>query len=173
MVAQLVKNPPAGDPDSIPGSGTSSPEGIDYPLQYSWASLVATSACKGSVGDLESIPGLERYPAEENGYSIEDSGLENSTDRGAWWTPWGSSPWGRQESDTTERLSHGQAGALVFSQFSAQPLESCRVCETSRVGPPLTDALVLSNLRGKTPARPPGTAPQDSHLAVTALRSLL
>ena len=31
----------AGDPSSIPGSGRSPGEGIDYPLQYSWASLVA------------------------------------------------------------------------------------------------------------------------------------
>ena len=29
------------DPHSIPGSGRSAGEGIDYPLQYSWASLVA------------------------------------------------------------------------------------------------------------------------------------
>ena len=31
----------AGDPDSIPGSGRSTVEGIGYPLQYSCASLVA------------------------------------------------------------------------------------------------------------------------------------
>ena len=31
----------AGDPGLIPGSGRSAGEGIDYPLQYSWASLVA------------------------------------------------------------------------------------------------------------------------------------
>ena len=31
----------AGDPSSIPGSGRSPGEGIGYPLQYSWASLVA------------------------------------------------------------------------------------------------------------------------------------
>ena len=31
----------AGDPVSVPGSGTSAGEGIGYPLQYSWASLVA------------------------------------------------------------------------------------------------------------------------------------
>ena len=30
----------AGDLGSIPGSGRSAGEGIDYPLQYSWASLV-------------------------------------------------------------------------------------------------------------------------------------
>ena len=30
-----------GDPCSIPGLGRSAGEGIGYPLQYSWASLVA------------------------------------------------------------------------------------------------------------------------------------
>ena len=31
----------AGDLSSIPGSGRSAGEGIGYPLQYSWASLMA------------------------------------------------------------------------------------------------------------------------------------
>ena len=31
----------AGDPASVPGSGRSAGERIDYSLQYSWASLVA------------------------------------------------------------------------------------------------------------------------------------
>ena len=31
----------AGDPGLIPGSGSSPGEGISYPLQYSWVSLVA------------------------------------------------------------------------------------------------------------------------------------
>ena len=31
----------AGDPGSTPGSGRFAGEGIGYPLQYSWASLVA------------------------------------------------------------------------------------------------------------------------------------
>ena len=31
----------AGDPGSIPESGRSAGEGMGYPLQYSWASLVA------------------------------------------------------------------------------------------------------------------------------------
>ena len=31
----------AGDPSSIPGLGRSAGEGIGYPIQYSWASLVA------------------------------------------------------------------------------------------------------------------------------------
>ena len=38
----VVKNLPAnaGDPSSIPGSGRFAGEGIGYPLQYSWISLV-------------------------------------------------------------------------------------------------------------------------------------
>ena len=45
-----------GDPGLIPGSGSSAGEGIGYPLQYSWASLVAQlidneSTCNaGSLG---------------------------------------------------------------------------------------------------------------------------
>ena len=34
----------AGDPSSIPGLGSSLGEGIGYPHQYSWASLVAQMA---------------------------------------------------------------------------------------------------------------------------------
>ena len=43
LIAQLVKNPisKSGDPGLIPGSGRSTGEGIGYPLQYSWAFLVA------------------------------------------------------------------------------------------------------------------------------------
>ena len=41
------------------------------------------SAC--NAGDLGSIPGSGRSPAEENGYLLHYSCLENSMDRGAWW----------------------------------------------------------------------------------------
>ena len=50
-----------GDPSSIPGSGRSAGEGIGYPVQYSWASLVA-QLVKNSPAmsrDLSLIPGLE------------------------------------------------------------------------------------------------------------------
>ena len=33
-----------------------------------------------NAGDLGSIPGLGRSPGEENGYPLQDSGLENSMD---------------------------------------------------------------------------------------------
>ena len=41
------------------------------------------SAC--DAGDLGLIPGLGRCPGEKNGYPLQYSCLENSTDRGAWW----------------------------------------------------------------------------------------
>ena len=46
QVVLMVKNLPASagdvrDVGSIPGSGRSPGEGIGYPLQYSWVSLVA------------------------------------------------------------------------------------------------------------------------------------
>ena len=70
-----------GYPSSISGLGRSSREGIRYPLQYSWVSLVAQvklSAC--NVGNLDSIPGLGRSPGGEKGYPLQYSGLENSKD---------------------------------------------------------------------------------------------
>ena len=42
----------AGDPGSIPGSGRSAGEGKGYPLQYSWASLVAQLVKNLPAGDL-------------------------------------------------------------------------------------------------------------------------
>ena len=72
----------AGDPGSIPGSGRFSGERIGYPLQYSWASLVAQlikeSAC--NEGDLGSVPAMGRSPGEGKGYPFQYSGLENSMD---------------------------------------------------------------------------------------------
>ena len=49
-----------------------------------------------NAGDLGLILGLGRSPGEEKGYPLQYSGLKNSMDY---------RPWGRKESDTTERLS--------------------------------------------------------------------
>ena len=53
------------------------------------------SAC--NAGDLGSIPGWQDYPGEGNSYPVQYPGLENSM---ACY-----SPWGRKESDSTDRLS--------------------------------------------------------------------
>ena len=39
-----------------------------------------------NAGDLGSSPGLGIYPREGTGYPLQYSCLENSMDRGAWWT---------------------------------------------------------------------------------------
>ena len=38
-----------------------------------------------SVGKTGSMPGLGKSPGEGNGYPLQYSCLENSTDKGAWW----------------------------------------------------------------------------------------
>ena len=53
------------------------------------------------VGDLGSIPGLERSPKEGNGCPRQYSCLENPVDRGP---SESSSPWGCAELDTREQL---------------------------------------------------------------------
>jgi len=39
----------------------------------------------GDTGDPGSIPGVGRSSGGGNGNSLQYSGLENPTDRGAWW----------------------------------------------------------------------------------------
>ena len=71
----------AGDPGSIPGSGRSSGEGIGYPIQYSWASLVA-QLVKILRAMWESwVQSLSwEDPLEKGKVPSLDSGLENSMD---------------------------------------------------------------------------------------------
>ena len=38
-----------------------------------------------NAGNLGSVSGLRRFPGEGNSYLLQYFGLENSTDRGAWW----------------------------------------------------------------------------------------
>ena len=64
-------------------------------LDFPWSSAGKESTC--NVGDLGLIPGLGRSPGEGKGYPLQYYGLENSMGC--------TSPWGRNESDTTEPLS--------------------------------------------------------------------
>ena len=54
----------------------------DMLLGFPGGSVGKESAC--NARDLGSIPGLGRSPEEGNGYPLQYSGLENSTDKGAW-----------------------------------------------------------------------------------------
>ena len=77
----------AGDPGSIPGSRRSAGEGVGYPFQFSWASLVAqlvknSPAMRGNLGSrMERLPTPVFWPGE---------------------FPRLYSPWGCKQSDTTE-----------------------------------------------------------------------
>ena len=68
----------------IPGSGRSAEEGIGYPFQYSWVSLVAqlvkNPPAMWTTSVLGSMPGLGRCPGEGKGYPLQFSSLENSMD---------------------------------------------------------------------------------------------
>ena len=85
----------AGDPSSIPGLGRSTGEGIDYPFQYSWASVVAQ---------------LVKNPPAMQETWVGSPGWEEPLEKGKATTPvfWPRefhglySTWGRQELDTTE-----------------------------------------------------------------------
>ena len=85
-----------------PGSGRSTGEGIGYPLQYSWASLVA-QLVKNLPAIWETwVQSLGWEDPLEEGMATHTSILVWRTpmDRGAWQATY--SPWTRKESDTTE-----------------------------------------------------------------------
>ena len=72
----------AGDPGSIPGSESSPGEGNSYPLQYSWASLVAQLVKNPPAvwQTWASSLGREDPLEKGNGDPLQYSGPKNSTD---------------------------------------------------------------------------------------------
>ena len=104
----------AGDTGSIPGSGRSPGEGIGYPFQYSWASLVAQLVKNRMqcgrpgfnhwVGKIpwrkERLPTPVFWPGEFHGLY---------------------SPWDLKESDSTERLSLHFTSCHINKQERSQP----------------------------------------------------
>ena len=71
----------AGDPGLIPGSGRSPGEGIGYPLQYSWASLVAQLVKNPSAMQKIQVQSLSLKDPLEKGKATHSSIL-------AWRIPW-------------------------------------------------------------------------------------
>ena len=76
----------AGDPSSIPGSGSSPEEEIGYPLQYSWTSLVAQMVKNLSAMWETWGQSLGREDPIEEGMATHSSILawRIPMDRGAW-----------------------------------------------------------------------------------------
>ena len=77
----------AGDPGSIPGLGRTSGEVIDYPLHYSWASLVAQTVEHPPVIWETRIQSLGWEDLLEEGMATHSNILAQRIlmDRGAWW----------------------------------------------------------------------------------------
>ena len=71
----------AGDPSLIPGSGRSAGEGIGYPLQYSWASLVSQLAKNRPAMQETWVQSLGWEDPLEKGKATHSSIL-------AWRIPW-------------------------------------------------------------------------------------
>ena len=71
----------AGDPSLIPGLGGFSLEGIDYPLQYSWASLVAQLVKNPPAVQETWVQSLGWEDPLEKGKAVHSSIL-------AWRIPW-------------------------------------------------------------------------------------
>ena len=85
----------AVDAGSIPGSGRSPAEGMGYPLQYSWASLVAQLVKNPPTMWKTWVLSLGWEDPLEKGKATYSSIL-------AWKIPWTVKSVGSQESDTTE-----------------------------------------------------------------------
>ena len=77
------------DPGSIPGSGHPPGEGIDYPPQYSWVSLVAQTVKNPPVMWETWVQSLGWKDPLEQGMATHSSILtwRIPMDRGAWWAP--------------------------------------------------------------------------------------
>ena len=88
----------AGDPDSIPGSGRFAGEGIGYPLQYSWASLMAQL--------VKNLPAMwETGPRSLGWEDPLEKGKATHSSILAWRIPWTVyRRWGCKELDMTEQL---------------------------------------------------------------------
>ena len=101
----------AGNPGLIPGLRRFPGEGIDYSLQYPWASLadqmvkVSTSNMRNSSSTL----GLGRSLGGGPGNSLQYSCLENPCGQSSLD---GYSMWSRKESDRTEQLGTAQHRSL-------------------------------------------------------------
>ena len=63
----------AGDPSLIPGSGGSPEEGINYPLQYSWTSVVTHMVKNLSVMQETQVQSLRWEDPLEEGMGIHSS----------------------------------------------------------------------------------------------------
>ena len=88
----------AGDPGSIPMSGKSPGEGIGYPLQYSWVSLVAQI--------VKNLPVMRETWVRSLGWEdVLEKGMATHSSVLSWRNPWTKEPGGLQSMES-QRVRH-------------------------------------------------------------------
>ena len=97
----------------------------DVFVQKPWGSDGKESACNAE--DPGWIPGLRRSSGGGSGYTLQYSGLENFTDRGAWWAPVQGVARSQTQSerhlgDISEVLGCLKVGPGGWSRWHAPPL---------------------------------------------------
>ena len=102
-----------GDPGSTPGLGNSPGERIDYPLQYSWSSLVV---------QMVKNPPAMWFPGGGHGKSLQCSCLKNPHGQRSLV---GYSPRGHKESDTIKPLNTHWLLFLYHISLYSRDLKLC------------------------------------------------
>ena len=105
-----------GDPGSIPGLGRSAGEGIGYPLQYSWAALVAQV--------VKNPPAMWETWVRSLGWEdpLEKRTATHSSIL-AWRIPWTVYPWG-----------HFHFHSILFGAFQVALVVKKPACQCRRPG---------------------------------------
>ena len=110
----------AGDSGLIPELGRSAGEGIGYPLQYSWASLVAQL--------VKNLPAMWKTWVWSLGWKDPlEKGKATHFSIWAWRIPWTVYSMGLQELDTTEWLSlslYSKGNSTLYSVMTYMGKES-------------------------------------------------
>ena len=137
----------AGDPSSIPGPGRSPGEGLDYPLQYSWVSLVAQTVKNppamwetwvGKIPWRRACQPTPVFVPGESPWAEEPDGLQST---------------GHKESDTTEQLSTAQRSGKKWARANATRLQKHEVLQPCSPFLQLSDAQNLAIVLGLEPLK--------------------
>ena len=123
-----------GDPSLIPGLGRSPGEGIGYPLEYSWASLVAQM--------VKNLPAMQETWVWLGWEDPLEKGTATHSSILAWRIPWTDEP-GRLQSMGSQRVRHNWAtfthslmsGEYFMIPFTKNDLKLCLYFETLSLFP--------------------------------------